>query len=72
MGGLFLRENSSNGGEYRQNFLAKSYEPKKQGVKGFLDNKRLCFQQLKKLDNTGRKLSKMDQSALPKVLKRFN
>jgi hypothetical protein len=28
----------------RQNFLAKSYEPKKQGVKEFLGNKRLCFQ----------------------------
>ena len=31
-------------GKVRQNFLAKSYEPKKQSVKGFLDNKRLCFQ----------------------------
>jgi hypothetical protein len=31
-------------GKVRQNFLAKSYEPKKQGVKGFFDNKRLCFQ----------------------------
>jgi hypothetical protein len=39
------RENSSNGVLNRQNFLAKSYEPKKQGVKEFLGNKRLCFQQ---------------------------
>jgi hypothetical protein len=33
------RENSSNGVLNRQNFLAKSYEPKKQGVKEFLGNK---------------------------------
>jgi hypothetical protein len=33
------RENSSNGSKNRQNFLAKSYEPKKRGVKGFLGNK---------------------------------
>src|SRR5450631_1097930 len=38
------RENSSNGGLNRQNFLAKSYESKKGGVKGFLRNKYLCFQ----------------------------
>jgi hypothetical protein len=38
------RENSSNGGMYRQNFLAKSYEPKKRGVKEFLRNKYLWFQ----------------------------
>ena len=30
------RENSSNGVGNRQNFLAKSYEPPKQGVKIFL------------------------------------
>ena len=28
----------------RQNFLAKSYESKNRGVKGFLGNKYLCFQ----------------------------
>jgi hypothetical protein len=39
-------------GKVRQNFLAKSYEPKKQSVKGFLDNKRLCFQSLRKIGNT--------------------
>ncbi len=46
MGGLFFkeRENSSNGVLNRQNFLAKSYEPKKQGVKEFLGNKWLLFQ----------------------------
>src|SRR5438105_3766740 len=38
------RENSSNGVLNRQNFLAKSYEPKKQGVKEFLGNKWLLFQ----------------------------
>ena len=31
-------------GKVRQNFLAKSYEPKKGGVKEILDNKCLCFQ----------------------------
>ena len=35
-------------GKFRQNFLAKSYEPKKGGVKEFLDNKGLCFQQFTK------------------------
>jgi hypothetical protein len=39
VGGLFLRENSSNGGETRQNFLAKSYGPKKRGVKEIFVNK---------------------------------
>jgi hypothetical protein len=39
------RENSSNGGcFFRQNFLAKSYEPKKGGVKEFLGNKYLWIQ----------------------------
>jgi hypothetical protein len=42
---LFTRENSSNGGKKsRQNFLAKSYGPKKGGVKQFLVNKCLYFQ----------------------------
>jgi len=41
----FTRENSSNGGKKsRQNFLAKSYGPKKGGVKQFLLNKCLLFQ----------------------------
>jgi hypothetical protein len=44
---FFSRENSSNGGcKFRQNFLPKSYGPKKQGVKQFLSNKCLYFQQL--------------------------
>jgi hypothetical protein len=34
-----FRENSSNGAKIRQNFLAKSYESKKGGVKEFLGNK---------------------------------
>jgi hypothetical protein len=33
------RENSSNGGKIRQNFLAKSYEPKNPRVNKFLGNK---------------------------------
>ncbi|HZP64475.1 MAG TPA: hypothetical protein VFB28_13755 [Terriglobales bacterium] len=41
-----LRENSSNGGIYRQNFLAKSYEPKKQGVKEFFRNNYFVFNNL--------------------------
>jgi hypothetical protein len=47
------RENSSNGGlKTRQNFLAKSYEPKNGGVKRFLRNKRLYFQQFTESVNT--------------------
>jgi hypothetical protein len=34
--------------KYRQNFLAKSYEPKKRGVKEFFGNKYHCFQLLTK------------------------
>src|SRR5215467_9669641 len=46
------RENSSNGGfRFRQNFLPKSYEPKNGGVKGFLRNKRFCFQYFTKCVN---------------------
>jgi hypothetical protein len=43
-----FRENSSNGAKIRQNFLAKSYEPKKGFVKGFLGNKYVCFLSLRK------------------------
>src|SRR5689334_14814074 len=38
------RENSSNGVQNRQNFLAKSYEPPKRGVKIFFQNKCFIFQ----------------------------
>jgi hypothetical protein len=38
------RENSSNGVQNRQNFLAKSYEPPKRGVKIFFNNNCLIFQ----------------------------
>jgi hypothetical protein len=49
LGQPFLsRENSSNGDQNRQNFLAKSYEPKKGGVKKYLGNKHLHFQRLRK------------------------
>jgi hypothetical protein len=49
IGGLFfLGRIVPTGQKIRQNFLAKSYEPKKGGVKGFLGNKYLCIQQLRK------------------------
>src|SRR5579864_3471126 len=52
LGGLFSRENSSNGGlESRQNFLPKSYERKNRGVKRFLRNKYLCFQHVTNIVN---------------------
>jgi hypothetical protein len=38
------RENSSNGGKFRQNFMAESYECKKGCVNKFLGNKYVCFQ----------------------------
>ena len=45
LGGLFFQGRIVlTEGKVRQNFLAKSYEPKKGGVKGFLDNKCLYFQ----------------------------
>jgi hypothetical protein len=40
------RENSSDGGIDRQNFLAKSYEPKKARVKEFLRNNTFIFNTL--------------------------
>ena len=54
-GGLFSRENSSNGVKNRQNFLAKSYESEKGGVKKFLGKKYVCFQSLTKEVNRLRK-----------------
>src|SRR6266516_544941 len=42
-GGLFSRENSSNGGLGRQNFLAKSYEPETGVSRNFLGNKSCVF-----------------------------
>jgi hypothetical protein len=52
--------------------MAESYESKKQGVKGFLGNKYLCFQQLKKIANTCRKPSKSTQNRLWKALTGFD
>jgi hypothetical protein len=46
-------------GKVRQNFLAKSYGPKKGGVKEILDNKCLCFQSLTKACNNPVKRIKM-------------
>jgi hypothetical protein len=44
LGGLFIQGRIVlTEGKVRQNFLAKSYEPKKGGVKEFFDNKCLCF-----------------------------
>jgi hypothetical protein len=52
LGWPFLsRENSSNGGQGRQNFPAKSYGPKKGGVKRFLENKYLYYQSVTKEAN---------------------
>jgi hypothetical protein len=42
-------------GKVRQNFLGKSYEPKKRGVKEILDIKCLCFHLLTKINNSDRK-----------------
>jgi hypothetical protein len=45
LGGLFFQGRIvPTEGKVRQNFLAKSYEPKNRGVKRFLLNKCLCFQ----------------------------
>jgi hypothetical protein len=49
------RENSSNGGKFRQNFMAESYEWKKPCVNKYLGNKYLYFQQLTKKINMARK-----------------
>jgi hypothetical protein len=44
-------------GKVRQNFLAKSYGPKKGGVKEILDNKCLCFQLFtKEANNRGKRI----------------
>jgi hypothetical protein len=45
---LLLGRTVPTGQKIRQNFLAKSYEPKKGGVKRFLGNKYLYIQQLRK------------------------
>jgi hypothetical protein len=49
------RENSSNGGKFRQNFMAESYERKKGCVNIYLGNKYLYFQQLTKKINMAKK-----------------
>jgi hypothetical protein len=49
---FFSRENSSNGGKAVKTFRTKSYESKKGGVKQYLGNKCLYFQQLKQQSNT--------------------
>jgi hypothetical protein len=54
-GGLFSRENSSNGGlKNRQNFLAKSYEPKTRVSSKLLINKSFVFSRLNKGCQKGR------------------
>jgi len=47
-GSLFSRENSSNGGLNRQNFLAKSYEPATRVSSKLLINKSFIFNALYK------------------------
>ena len=49
LGGLFFQGRIVlTEGKFRQNFLAKSYEPKKQGVKEIFHNERLYYQLLMK------------------------
>jgi hypothetical protein len=48
-----------------QNFLAKSYWAAKGSVKGFLDNKCLCFQQFSNLINTRFQMTKNVISRVP-------
>jgi hypothetical protein len=59
-------------GKVRQNFLAKSYEPKKGGVKGFFDNKCLSFQLFTKSGNIAQNCSILRQRHLEDRLKRIN
>jgi hypothetical protein len=51
------RENSSNGGKFRQNFMAESYERKNPCVNKYLGNKYLYFQPLTKKINMAWKSS---------------
>jgi hypothetical protein len=73
LGGLFFQGRIVlTEGKVRQNFLAKSYGPKKQGVKEIFDNKGLCFQQFKKAYNrTGKRIILRPGSECP-LLNRFN
>jgi hypothetical protein len=66
------RENSSNGGKIRQNFLAKSYEPKKPRVNKIFGNKYLCFQLVRKGVNILRKWPVLKRNHLPAGLTGFN
>ena len=73
LGGLFFQGRIVlTEGKFRQNFLAKSYEPKKQGVKQILDNKCLYFQQLMKGANSLENCSILRLRSQLTVLKRFN
>src|SRR5215831_21143391 len=73
LGGLFFQGRIVlTEGKFRQNFLAKSYEPKKQGVKQILDNKCLYFQQLMKGANRQENCTILRRPPLPILLKRFN
>ena len=58
------RENSSNGGKPVKTFLAKSYEPQKQGVKKFFDNKYICFQLVRKMINNQSKCLSLRQKVV--------
>jgi hypothetical protein len=72
MDGLFFKgEEFQRRRKFRQNFLAKSYEPKKQGVKGFLGNKCLYFQSLTQPINIVSKCSNLRQAEVKSVLSRY-
>jgi hypothetical protein len=59
-------------GKIRQNFLAKSYGPKKGGVKEILDIKCLCFHYLTKTSNTLEKRIILRLARSTGRVKRFN
>ncbi len=65
------RENSSNGGKVRQNFLEKSYESKNGGVKRFLLNKCLCFQSVTKSINTCAECTNLRQKGLENFVSQY-
>jgi hypothetical protein len=66
------RENSSIGGcFFRQNFLAKSYEPQIRGVKRFLGIKYVYFQQHTNCVNKSPHSSKMEQFSVSSLLTRI-
>ena len=73
LGGLFFQGRIVlTEGKVRQNFLAKSYGPKKGGVKRFFNIKCLVFQQLIKSNNVSEKCIKMRPMAAFRPLTFFS